>query len=99
MRINWSAVAQAVIVALLLGVGTTAWKTYQEATQIPSLQAEIASLRKTIEDLKMRGEANDIRQTDQINDMKITLAVLESRSASEAARHGKSYAPAVMEGR
>lgn len=99
MKINWSAIAQSVIVALLLGVGATAWQTYQAVAKIPALEAELATLRKAVDDGRAHADAADIRQSDDINDIKVTLAVLESRSNAEAAAHGKAYAPAVLEGR
>jgi hypothetical protein len=99
VKINWNAVAQALIIALLTAVGATAWQTYGAAQRLPQLEADVAKLEKKLDDIKVRAEASDDRLSDQVNDMKITLAVLESRSAYEAARHGKQYAPATMEGR
>lgn len=99
MRVNWAAIAQSVIVALLLAVGGMAWSTYQAAARLPQVETEIAKLQSKLDEIKARAEAADERQSDQIADMKITLAVLESRSADEGARHGKMFAPATMEGR
>jgi hypothetical protein len=99
VKVNWGAVAQALIIALLLTVSGAVWGTYQAANRIPMLEADIAKLEKKLDEIKVRADATDERLSDQVNDMKITLAVLESRSATEAARFGKHYAPATMEGR
>lgn len=97
MRVNWAAVLQAVIVALLLGVGTTAWRTYEAVTRMPTVEAEISRLSKKLDDLSARAEATNIRQTDEAKDVAVTLAVLESRISGVAPR--KRYMPAVLEDR
>ena len=99
MKVNWNAVAQALIVALLLAVGGAVWQTYQEAQRIPAMAADIARLEKKLDEIKVRADSSDDRLSDQVNDLKVTLAVVEGRISSEAARHGKQYAPAVLEGR
>jgi hypothetical protein len=52
-----------------------------------------------VDDLRQRSDAADERATDQINDIKVTLGVIEGRTNAEAARFGKRYAPAALEGR
>lgn len=99
MKINWPAISQSVIVALLLAVGGAVWQTYVAAQRIPLLEADIARLQTKVDDLRQRSDAADERATDQINDIKVTLGVIEGRTNAEAARFGKRYAPAALEGR
>lgn len=83
MKLSWSAIAQALTVALLLAVGGAVWSTYQQAQRIPGLEASVA---------KLQGKLDS--QAERLADLKTAIAVLDARSQREGRAQGRSYARA-----
>lgn len=80
MKPSWSAISQALTVALLLAVAGAVWSTYQQAQRIPGLEASVGRLQGKLD-----------AQAERLADLKTAIAVLDARSQREGRAQGRSY--------
>jgi len=64
VRVNWPAIGQAIIIALLLGVGTAVMRTYILAERIPDIERRLEINSEKLSDLRaaisaLKGGANE----------------------------------------
>ena len=80
MRLNWNAIGQTIVIALLIAVGTRVWQTYEATARLPALEGEIRALRGSL-----------LLQDEKLSALRVAIAVLDERSRREARAQGRHY--------